>query len=214
MHVKRWSLARIGVQQTAAVNFAGVEAHPLPTRELGPTWKPFFSPQSPEALSGQRTAPSLDLLHPPAAVKTPPPASFCIEKGSEETRRGKAGAPLSYPPPHCDQAFNPFLSRPGAGTHPGPSAHLPTPRDGSQQTSPALGGSRARPQGRCAPPPPPTSKQAPTRRMSAPLPAPCGSRTQVPPSLYSSQLRPKLLLEPTQADQPHPLAAVPRSRGC
>lgn len=31
----------VGVQQTVAVNFAGVGAHPLPTREAAPTWKSF-----------------------------------------------------------------------------------------------------------------------------------------------------------------------------
>lgn len=39
----------VGVQQTVAVNFAGVGAHPLPTREAAPTWKsfPFRQPRGP-----------------------------------------------------------------------------------------------------------------------------------------------------------------------
>lgn len=149
MHVKCWSLAPSRCSTNSCCQLC---SHPAYQGSRA-TWKsppppslPPHPPQSPEALSGQRTAPSWDLLlHPQAAVKTPPPAPFCIEKGSEETMRGKAGAQLSYPPHYCDQAFNPFLSRRVAGTHPGPAAHLPTSRDGSQQTPPALGGSRARP---------------------------------------------------------------------
>lgn len=122
---------------------------------------------------------------------------------------GKAGAQLSYPPHYCDQAFNPFLSRRVAGTHPGPAAHLPTSRDGSQQTPPALGGSRARPQGRCAPPT--TSKQTPTRRMSVP-PAPLPAPLRLPdPSASLSVLFPA----PAQTTfGAHPGRPAPSPGGC
>ena len=176
----------------------------------------FFSPQSPEALSGQRTAPSRDLLHPPAAVKTPPPAPFCIEKGSEETKPGKAGAPLSYPPPAPIVTRLLTLSYQDQAPEPTPGRPLTClrPRDGSQQTSPASGAPELGPKAAVPRPPPPDFQTDSNTPDVRPPPRPLRLRTQVPPSLHGSQLRPKLLLEPTQADQPPPLAAVPRSRGC
>ena len=133
--------------------------------------------------------------------------------------RGKAGAPLSYPPHHCDQAFNLFLIK-NCRNPPRASRSPAYAQRWIAANSLSFGGFQSSAPRPLRPPPHgynfQTDSNTPDARPPAPHPAPspppCDSRTQVPSSLYCSQLRPKLLLEPTQADQPPPLVAVPRSR--